>query len=132
MCINLNLLKTFRVLKDSSGRQYGWKVFRMGDNGEYLGDYCGYRTVRPVGRWLKAKDFTPLPHEMPNAMTIIDYDPGWHMFVRRGDAKKWGTNTPRIKIVKVLVRKVREKGYAYGTQNSHLDCFIADEIFIPN
>ena len=131
MCINLYLKKVFRVLKDSLGREYGWKVFRLIQNRKYGGDFCGYRTVRPVNVWLKSEDFSPTPVEMPNAMRIYDYEVGWHVFVRREDAKLWKSNSVQSEVVKVLVQGVREKGFTTTVGSCELECFIADEIFIP-
>lgn len=130
MCITLYLKKTFRVLRDKLGRQYGWKVFCLIQNGKYGGDYCGYRTVRPRGKWLKAQDFTPEGSELSCAMRIYDYEPGWHVFKKKKDAVSWGSLAITKEIVKVLVREVREKGYVW-IDDAHVHCFIADEIFIP-
>lgn len=130
MCITLYLKKAFRVLRDKEERQYGWKVFRLGLGGEFVGEYCGCKTVRPQGKWLKSKDFIPSANQMPYASTIHDYEPGWHVFRRKIDAKKWCGNRGGV-VVRVLVREVRERGFATTLDDSRLDCFIADEIFIP-
>jgi len=119
----------FRVLKDRLGRQYGWKVFGARADGTFVGDYCGYRTVRPKGKWLKAQDFTPSRYESGGAMSINNYRPGWHVFRKRESAMGWGSLAITKKIVKVLVRKVREKGFV--NVHGRADCFVADEIFIP-
>jgi hypothetical protein len=95
------------------------------------GDYCGVSTVRPRGKWLKAEDFTPTDDDMSSAARIYDYKPGWHVFVRKRDAKKWRGAASHSKIVKVLVRGTRDKGYVMSLGTSQLDSFIADEMFIP-
>jgi len=120
-------VKAFSVLRDKLKRQYGWKVFRVLRDGELAGQYCGIKTSRPKGKWLKSRNFTPVSRnfDMPNAMNIYSYKPGWHVFRTRVGAQHWMGSG---KIVKVLVRKIREKGCVGGASSR---CFVADEIFIP-
>lgn len=130
MCITLWYGKPFPVLKDSKGRLYGWKVFRQTHSGNLYGEYCGTKTVRPRGKWLKAKAFSPVSEEMESAACIYAYEAGWHLFTRRSEAGRYGGANSHNRIVKVLVRKVREKG-TIMLIHAQLKCFVADEIFIP-
>ena len=130
MCITLYYGKLFRVLRDKLGRQYGWKVFRVLRDGSYAGEYCGTKTTRPKGKWLKAQCYSPLGYEMQMAATIQNYTVGWHLFRKRSEAKRWGRNRTYNEVVKVLVRKARDMGYV-NVHGNILQCFIADEIFIP-
>lgn len=135
MCITLSYgkrhhLHPFPVLKDSKGRLYGWKVFRVLDDGSYVGEYCGTATSRPEDKWLKADDYSPPSHEMESAASIYAYEAGWHVFTRKKEADRYSRASVYKIIVKVFVRKVREKGYI-TVLHDQLRCFVADEIFIP-
>lgn len=130
MCITLWYGKPFPVLKDSKGRLYGWKVFRQTQSGKLYGEYCGTNTVRPRGKWLKVDDYSPLPEEMESAARIYNYIAGWHVFTKRREAIRYGGANSYNRIVKVLVRKVRERG-TIMLIHAQLKCFVVDEIFIP-
>jgi len=129
MCITVK--GRFRVLRNLLGRKYGFKVFHVFLDGEFGGELCSRKTVRLKGSWLDAKDFAPTGDEKQSVLTP-EYEPGWHIFNKRKDAEIWRDpvfNADRV-VVKVLVRKVREKGVIH-VSGEFLKCFIADEIFIP-
>lgn len=130
MCITVK--GRFRVLRNLLGRKYGFKVFRLFDDGTYGGELCGKKVVRPEGSWLDAKDFAPTSYEKYSVLTP-DYVPGWHVFKKKADAEIWRDPVfaeERV-VVKVFVRKVREKGFL-RVHGDFLDCFIADRIFISS
>lgn len=113
------------------GRLYGYKVFRI-RRGRLYGEFCGRSRVRPSGEWLNASDFDSKSGWFPTAARIEQYEPGWHVFRTRAGANRWRSDVVNKVVVKVLVRKVREKGKVFaGGVGMHKDCFVCDEMFIP-
>ncbi len=111
----------------------GYKVFTLGRDGVLRGDWTGDKE-RPVGVWLKAKDFEPeLTYsgrvrlegawninieDAPKPSREVDIPKGFSVFLTKKDAKVWLHNNSyaRVRTKQVgtaVVRKVkfRKSGY---------------------
>jgi len=81
---------------------------------------------------LNADNFASKIGRFSAATTIEKYKPGWHVFRTRAGANKWRDEMVNKAVVKVFVRKVREKGRALiDAVGKDRDCFVCDEMFIP-
>lgn len=116
MCIGLS----DAVKKKYRGRTHGWKVFPR-EGGELYGEYCGIFEPRPIEKWIKSDDFG----ESNTISYFPSYPAGWHIYLRRADARNNCT-------FDCVVRKVHfRKPVAYGYQgNPNSPVVVAKEILI--
>jgi len=78
--------------------KYGYKVFVDSANGLY-GEFYGCKT-RPLGKWLRAKDFSVgQPKQFLHDWLGKEYKNGWHCFYTLRDARSWATPISRIREV---------------------------------
>jgi hypothetical protein len=84
----------------------GFKVFRHGlinDKRRLFGEFCNTTKPRPIGKWLKAEDYSPTVVEGADPLwTPIkgEYEPGWHIFTTHKDACDWGCCDQQVHTVK--------------------------------
>ena len=103
---------------------YGWKVFSELD-GRLVGDTIKPYMVRPMRRWLKAKDFSETKR-IPDGKKR--YKAGWHIFVDKESAEKWAS--PYQEIHRVKHRKAHTAGMQEDFLSRSSAIIVADEIFI--
>ena len=106
MC--LARLTDFKVSK-----KHGWKVFFC-LGGSLHGEFCGTNEERKVNRWLDSDDFL---YDENREQLICDstetYPVGWHIFLRKEDAKIWMKKSvfkKHLVIRKVLFKEIVAKG----------------------
>lgn len=128
MC--LEKLSNFKVKLDKNGVGIGWKLFHQNAWGKLLGDFQSFSVVRPRNKWLKEGDFR---HEswkhakkMHNFSGSVSYALGFHVFLTKEGAERWGNGCYDPKITMIKFRKPVAK----GLQLEHR-CVVAKEIFIP-
>ena len=129
MC--LGQLAKFDIPLDKKGVGVGWKIFKKRwRDGKLVGEFYN-STVLLKNRWLDEQDFRMGAFKNKNYKRIESRYPfGWHIFLKRKDAKEWGGiegDSSRI-ILKVKFRRVVATGY----QGNNRAIVVAKELLIPN
>lgn len=114
-------------------KNWGYKVFGVGKNGELRGDFASRRKERKRNIWLNEKDFKPTRSDL-QWMGKQGHE-GWGVFLFKEDAMLWvGADSHftcranmRQKVVRVKVRNILKVGKCCG-----LAVILVKEIFIPN
>jgi len=119
MC--LENLENFKVKLNEDGIGTGYKVFKLKE-GELRGEIVTQGRARPIGTWLKEKDFRAISDEKIDGR----YKQGWHIFLRRQSALEWGIYGGLI-IKRVKFRDI----VATGRNVDRNRVVVAKEIFIP-
>ena len=107
----------------------GYKAFKYSPDGGLVGEFASKENVRPVGEWLKAKDYSPNDEERGMMGHIRgEYKPGWHIYKTLDGIRDWmgGLFGEFFIIKKVKYRKAHTQGVASSNRRG----IVADEIFI--
>ena len=86
-------------------------------NGKLYGEHFNHYKRRPINRWLNSDDYLE-DKELLRLMCRTSheiYPLGWHIFLRKKDAKRWREDSPEpyrkdLVIRKVLFKEVVAKG----------------------
>lgn len=142
MCIKK--VKKLEEVKEGTG----YKVFCI-YKGNLIGDWTGNKT-RPIGKWIKAKDYVPKIAESGRVDCVpVDrrkicpcptprvWPPGWSVFISKQAAQYWlnwrsyGTKTTYFEnTIEATIRKIAFRNSSYKGKIEQYTCYIADEIKI--
>jgi len=109
---------------------YGYKVFALTD-GRLYGELARREKIRPVGTWLKSRNYAVLKTEEGGVSPINGkYPMGWHIFKSLAGTKSW-TRDGGFEYV-VIKRVLYRQAHTAGTIGDY-KVVVAKEIFIlPN
>jgi hypothetical protein len=120
-------LTTAKPATKTSG--IGYKVFEMDPNGKLVGCCYGTTTPKPTRRWLKAS--RGYAGTLTNPADTLNI--GWHIYLRRKDAKQLLETYTRkgMRVLrKVKYRGAHHEGTGDGGWNHRARVVVADEMFI--
>ena len=109
---------------------YGYKVFALTD-GRLYGELARREKIRPVGTWLKSRNYAVSKTEEGGVSPIKGkYPTGWHIFKSLTGAEDWAYN-PGFEYI--VIKRVRyRQAHTEGTIGDY-KVVVAKEIFIlPN
>lgn len=125
MC--LEKLSDFKINLDENGIGEGWKIFTnyLAD-GELRGEWKSRQKARETNKWLKEGNFRAkndkFAKKIPSFFLSEEYPFGFHVFLTKYGAEKWGGwHIKKVKFKKVV---------ATGLQGN-CRCVVTKEIFIP-
>ena len=124
MC--LARLKDFKVSKN-----YGWKVFFEAD-GKLYGEIFSTDKERKINRWLDSDDYLGVEGSK-RIMCSISYEiysSGWHIFLRKKDAKRWAKASHKLPGRDLVIRKVLFKEVVAKGEQIHCRVVVAKKIKI--
>lgn len=112
------------------GRNWGYKLFKVGKNGELLGEYTSKRKERKRNTWLNEGDFRPSTEEM--AFLSASTRQGWRVFLFKKGAERWkeSVHWKYLEIIKVKFRDVLSIGICKNGIEINERATVAKEIFI--
>jgi hypothetical protein len=133
MCLrqDVPIKRIYKNSREASG--VGWKVFELLEG--KLHSLCfEEKTVRPVGKWITAKENT--------GNKIIPEGKGFHIYLRFEDTGRASASmstiragsgfvvTTKRKVRKVRFRHAHHRGLGDGGWNNEAQVVVADQIFI--
>jgi len=130
MC--LTYFEKFPVKLNKKGVGIGWKVFRKNEDGSLSPELFGSNSIKyKTNKWIIANPKCVAEYFIPYKKMLQGYNPYFHIFLTRKDARIWRDNEYDVTIRKVKFRKMTVTGLQVF-DCKFLRCIVAKEMLITN